>query len=298
MLALLKQLHPAPNRKSVLAVALFMGFVIALFLVVFQPFGLNTIPGSGSKLAILAGYGLITCGVVCFSGIVLPALLPAVYAAERWTLGKDLFFLGLLNFAGVALINFFYTSWAFGFPFSWNSFLFSLFATVSVGFLPFTILVLYRHNRLLQQNLQAAASINAHIPATGTREGAEEGAGPAAGTPAPVTLYAEGGGEKLVFEVSSFLYAESADNYIKVTVLENGAAKTAMVRQTLKHLEDLLHTNSKATRCHRSYVVNLAKVHHAEGNAQGLKLHIDGCEAVIPVSRGYVPQVRALLNGT
>ena len=296
MLALLKQLHPAPNRKSVLAVAMFMGFVIALFLVVFQPFGLNTIPGSGRKLAILAGYGLITCGVVCFSGIVLPGLLPTVYAAERWTLGKDLFLLGLLNFAWVALINFFYTSWAFGFPFSWNTFLFSLFATVSVGFLPFTILVLYRHNRLLKQNLQAAASINAHIPAAGTREGTEEDARPAAATAAPVILYADAGRENLIFEVSNFLYAESADNYIKVTVLENGAAKTTMVRQTLKHLEDLLRATGQVTRCHRSYVVNLAQVNHAEGNAQGLKLHIDGCEALVPVSRSYVPHVRALLN--
>lgn len=294
MLAQLRQLHPMPGRKSVFAVAMFMGLAIALFLIVFQPFGINTIPFSGRKLAILAGYGVITIGVVCLNGIVLPAAFPGMYATERWTLGKDILLLGLVNFAMVTLANFLYTSWAFGFDFTVGSLLFSLIATLSVGFLPFTILVLYRHNRLLQQNLQSAAIINAHIPAPDTAKKIPEAESPV--QEKVIILSAEGGGEGITFSADDLLYAESADNYIKVTTLVNGTAKTATIRQTLKHLEDLAETEKHIARCHRSFIVNMRKVTHAEGNAQGLRLEMEGCEAIVPVSRTYVSTIKSLLN--
>lgn len=295
MLAALKQLHPLPDRKSVFVVALLMGVVIGLFLIVLQPFGLESVPAGTRKTLILWGYGAITFAVVAYNGTVQPRLLPSLYSARRWTLGKDLFLLGFLNFAEVALVNFIYSSWAFHFPFSWGSLVFSMVATLSVGFLPFVILVLYRHNRLLQQNLGAATSINAHLPATEK---------PATGTTAAktaakndqTTLVPDGGGEALVFSPGELLYVESADNYIKVILTQNGTAKTTIVRQTLKHFEELTRHYPSLVRCHRSFLVNLEKVTNAEGNAQGLRLHLEHCTTLVPVSRSYVQAVKALLN--
>ncbi|MBX2907295.1 MAG: LytTR family transcriptional regulator [Taibaiella sp.] len=294
MLELLKQPHPLPGKKNVLLVALLMGAAVALFLIVFQPFGLATVPGSGKKVRLLMGYGLVTAIVVFFNGVLLPLFLPRLYAAERWTLGKDLFLLGLMNFTGVALVNFFYSALVFGFSMSLNSVGFSLFATLSVGFLPFTILVLYRHNRLLQQNLQSAAAINNQIPAQHNES--EKAGGNAWDEETVIVLNAEGGGEELRFRACDLLYAESADNYIKVTLLDNNTAKTTIIRQTLKQLEELAAAENKIVRCHRSFIVNMQKVAHAEGNAQGLKLQIEGCDAIVPVSRTYVPAIRSLLN--
>lgn len=294
MLAQLRQLHPVPNKKSVLVVALLMGLAIALFLIVFQPFGLAAVPAGSKKLAILGGYGLVTFAVVSFNGVLLPLMLPRLYAPERWTLGKDLFLLGLMNFAGITLLNFLYSAWAFGFSLSWQSIGFSLFATLSVGFLPFTILVLYRHNRLLQQNLQSAAVINAHIPDPNMVKGTADKESPV--QEKVIILSAEGGGEGITFSVDDLLYAESADNYIKITTLVNGTAKTATIRQTLKRLEDLAETEKHIARCHRSFIVNMRKVIHAEGNAQGLRLEMEGCEAIVPVSRTYVSTIKNLLN--
>lgn len=38
-------------------------------------------------------------------------------------------------------------------------------------------------------------------------------------------------------------------------------------------------------RCHRTYIVNLQKVKHISGNAQGYKLHLENIDTLIPVSR-------------
>lgn len=283
-----------PGPKSVFAIAMFMGLAIALFLIVFQPFGLNTIPNGVRKLAILAGYGAITTSVICLNGIVLPAVFPRMYAADRWTLGKDILLLGLVNFAMVTLVNFLYSSWIFAFDFTIGSLIFSLTATLSVGFLPFTILALYRHNSLLHQNLLSAAAINANIPTPHSAvEKVQEGGKVQEKV---IVLSAEGGGEALSFNVNELLYAESADNYIKVNTLVNKTVKTTIIRQTLKYLEELVAAEQYIARCHRSYIVNMQKVTHARGNAQGLRLEIEACETIIPVSRTYVSTIRNLLN--
>lgn len=294
MLSQLQQLHPLPDRKSVFAVAMFMGCAIALFLIVFQPFGIHTIPSSSRKLAILMGYGAITSTVICFNGIFLPAAFPRMYAADRWTLGKDILLLGLVNFAMVTLANFLYTSWAFAFAFTIGSLMFSLVATLSVGFLPFTILALYRHNSLLQQNLLSAAAINANIsPPHIIADIAPKDHN---SLRKQIVLLAEGGGEALSFHPEELLYAESADNYIKVTTLVDASVKMTIIRQTLKYLEDLMVAEKYIARCHRSYIVNMQKVTHASGNAQGLRLEIEGCETIVPVSRTYVSTIKSLLN--
>lgn len=295
MAPLLTQPHPLPGKRSMLTVAALMGLGIALFLIVFQPFGLHNWQAPG-KAATLAGYGAITFGVVALNGVLLPSLLPGIYRQDRWTLGRDLALFGLLNFATIALANLFYTSWAFGFALSWGRAAFSLFATLSVGFLPFLVLVLYRHNRLLQHNMRLAAAMNHALPmldATQPTAQSNHSSRPDADT---ITLQPDSGTAALTFSPADLVCAESADNYVRVTIAHGDTAKTTLVRQTLKHLEELVATrHSRVVRCHRSFLVNMDHVVRADGNAQGLKLHMHhSCEPV-PVSRSYVPAIRSLL---
>jgi DNA-binding LytR/AlgR family response regulator len=47
-------------------------------------------------------------------------------------------------------------------------------------------------------------------------------------------------------------------------------------------------------RCHKSYLVNLAKVNHVSGNAQGYKLHLKDVEDQIPVSRKLNEEIKEI----
>lgn len=58
-----------------------------------------------------------------------------------------------------------------------------------------------------------------------------------------------------------------------------------MLRSTLRRMEDALASWPQFFRCHRTYLVNLDKVAHVSGNAQGYRLHLEGLDDTIPVSR-------------
>jgi hypothetical protein len=298
-LKVLQQLHPFPTRTQMLATGGILGLCIFLFLQVFQPFGLSSLPGSWHKTMILAGYGVVTFGVVAINGTLLPTIFRRTYSPTTWTLLKDLLYFGVLNFLSVSVVNVFYTAWAFGYDVSANRLLFAIFSTFTVGLLPFAVLLLYRHNRLLRQNLQLAGEMNDQLPPvvsnpnttveTPTME--QE-----ATSTATITVRSDNGYEQLSFTPSDFLYAESADNYVKFCVLANGTPSTKMLRLTMKQAEEQLQNHSGVVRCHRSYLVNVHHVRHVEGNAQGLRLTMHNSDAEIPVARSAVSSIRALLH--
>ncbi|GAA4469313.1 LytTR family DNA-binding domain-containing protein [Nemorincola caseinilytica] len=289
----LGQLHPMPCKRDTLLVAAALGTVIALFLIIFEPFGLNTVPGGFRKTTILVGYGIITFAVVAVNGVLLPTLFPRFYDRTRWTLLKDMFFFGFLNFMTICVVNFLYSSCTFHFSLNWNRFLFSLFATFSVGFLPFVMLLLFRHNRLLRMNLRMAAEMNRHLP---LHTPVAQVTVAAAQASSYITIASDTAYDSISFAVGDLLYAESADNYIKVCYMDKGTARTAVIRQTLKTLEDKLTGTTRVVRCHRSFIVNLDKIAAVSGNAQGLKLSLHGTDVVIPVSRTSVAGIKQLLN--
>ncbi|RYD58409.1 MAG: LytTR family transcriptional regulator [Sphingobacteriales bacterium] len=288
----LKQLHPVPTSRNVLVAALGIGLLISGVLFVFQPFGLFLVENGAAKNAIIAGYGLITFLVIVIKGIVVPAFIPAIYRKEVWTFGKDLFYDGLLSFLIIGTCNLLYSVWVFNYELSWRGFLFFQLATLLVGFLPYTVLAMYKHIRLLQRNIQTATSLNA---------GLETYQEDHTNAPADdlLLIKAESGYDKLELSPSAFAYAESADNYIKVFYEEQGVLREKMIRFTLKKLEDLFGNHPGIVRCHRAYIINVQFVASFSGNAQGLKLEVRNSEGMlVPVSRAMVPAIRGLLNST
>ena len=53
----------------------------------------------------------------------------------------------------------------------------------------------------------------------------------------------------------------------------------------MKKAEEALEIWRCFFRCHRAYIINLDKVEHVEGNAQGYKVRLINTEESIPVSR-------------
>jgi hypothetical protein len=287
----LKQLHPVPTSSRVLKTALCIGLLICGILAIFQPFGLYMVPNSAAKNAVIAGYGLITFLVVIIKGIVVPAFVSAIYRRETWTFGRDLLYDGLLSFFIIGVCNQLYSVWAFGYPLNWKGFLFFQLATVLVGFMPYTVLSMYRHIRLLQRNIEAAISLN-----TGLEHYQEEPIGLSQANEM-ILIEAESGYDKLELSPSAFAYAESADNYIKVFYEEQGVLRLKMIRYTLKKLEEVFERYPGIVRCHRAYVINIDFVTSFSGNAQGLKLEVKNGNGIqVPVSRAMVATIRRLLN--
>ena len=68
--------------------------IIFLILYLLQPFGISRI--EGSRLAVVFGSALISAGASGVFVYLLPALFPAYYKEERWTLGRHLLSLLLM----------------------------------------------------------------------------------------------------------------------------------------------------------------------------------------------------------
>ena len=100
-----------------------------------------------------------------------------------------------------------------------------------------------------------------------------------------LTLQSENEKDKLSFPVEELLYIEAADNYVKIHFTGNEVLQHRVLRSSLKRREEMLATYSQVYRCHRAYMVNLNKLVHISGNAQGYKLHLAGIDEPIPVSR-------------
>ena len=48
-------------------------------------------------------------------------------------------------------------------------------------------------------------------------------------------------------------------------------------------------------QCHRSFVVNVNNITSAKGNSNGYQLRLGNSYTTIPVSRQYVPQLKAFI---
>lgn len=271
MLRLLLQPFPFSTRTSRrLRTALGFGLFVFLFLFIFRPFGLNYLKNGPLALAAFL-YGLVCSTVLLSWFLLLPLVFPRIFRESSWTVWKEICHTLVCTLA-VCCGNIVFTHFYFHVAFSGGLVLDFLWRTFSVAILPIVLMVLLRQIRLMRTFSRQASELDRQLSAR------DNDPGPAAPPPP------DGLGE--------FLYAEAADNYVKV--FYQGEQK--LIRSSLKQLEEELREHVRVFRCHRTYLVNLDKIVHISGNAQGYKLHIEGVEPVIPVSRSLNGEVARLVT--
>lgn len=110
-----------------------------------------------------------------------------------------------------------------------------------------------------------------------------------------VSIHDNKGNIKLSLRIMDILYAVSEDNYVKVFYEQDGVVHNSMIRTTAKNIEDDLE--GLITRCHRSYLINIARVKFFNNDRDNLYVILDQ-EGVnpIPVSRSYRDTIAALLS--
>ncbi len=298
MIRLLRQPYPVeePASRAWLRAALVGGFV-GLFLLTFQPFGLDQWP-TPHKAVKLLGFGMVSFALTAFNFLVWPRLFPQVFREDTWTVGKAILFI-TANILLIAVGNRLYLAWLadsmLGLPDLGSMVL----ITFLVGIFPTAGAVIASYIIRLRRYVRQAADLPVY--AGGPTEpssfapliGSDESLRVTASLPAAtvVTLTADNEKDQITVDRSDLLYIESSDNYCTIVYLKNGQPVRPLLRSSLSRLEgqiDQPHpVRNPFVRCHRSYVVNLDWVERVTGNAQGYKLHLFGGQFQVPVARKY-----------
>lgn len=272
---------PYPLTKSTASTFSFIigsGVFVALFLIIFQPFGTREFQ-SETKYLFLAGYGVVI-SLMIWLGIKLPPMVfPRLFEEERWTVGKHILFSTLI-FAFVFFVCYIYKDLALGNSISWRGFFGFFPFALSIAVFPIAGLIIGDYVLQLKHYTKLAATANNRLAHQEPKVNLSK-----------ITLPDENGKPVLELLPTQLLYLQAADNYVEVFHLENAATpRRTILRNSLSALETM-PGNDSLFRCHRSYLVNLSLVERVSGNAQGYRLHFAGLEASVPVARGRSAEV-------
>ncbi len=263
---------PWDQVKEAASVGLLI-FVILFFL---QPFGTSNIP-TYEALRITLSFGVLTF-VVCISyNLFLIKVLGFQYDKPTWTFIKWIIStLILILFISVA--NFLFMSFQLGFlGFGWKQFLYQVYMTFVIGIFPlvfFGTITMLRKDRYFNK---VAKDLTHH-----QHEEIEA---------LTINILIDSQEASLELSVEDILYVEAMQNYATVYLAEG---RSEVIRATLKSLENQLSEHG-IIRTHRSYLVNKRNIEKVSGNAQGLKLSLSHSDAIVPVSRSYIPAVRTAI---
>jgi len=291
------------SPKSHLKTALGFGLFIMIFLLVFKPFGLVAFPMS-RLVFISIMYGLITFGCIFLTLITLPVFFPQFFKEDEWTTGKQIVHTTAVIVL-VGLANYLISPFLVDTSYSLRDMLWFQGITLAIALLPVTIFTLLKQNSLLKKFEQQAVLLEKKLKEKLDTEKKQEP--PALPSEKKnewpsIELTGDYQGEKIVLLPEDLYFITAANNYIKVYFNKNtrlpvhagadvtgvtgqGKPSYSIIRMTVKKAEEALEAWPCFFRCHRAYIINLDKVEHVEGNAQGYKIRLSNTEESIPVSR-------------
>lgn len=283
----LKQPYPYYDKPWVIIAVC---FVLVLFIMaVFEPFKFEL--SHPSHILLLIGYLIIFFVETSIVFIFFPKIFPHFYNPDTWTVDKNLLnYLMVLFLLGISVA--FYNLWVlpryYDYPISdpLPFIIKDIFSTIAVGILPFTVITFIVQNRALKQNLAKSTELN-HV--LGERKQMETSGD------AQITLR---GATKDVVTVcpENILYIEVSGNYVDIFHTEGDKIRHKLLRSTIRQMEDELTDYPAFIRCHRAFIVNVNRIRHVSGNAQGYKLSLQGTNEQIPVSRTYMKNLKDSLT--
>ncbi|WP_304516714.1 LytR/AlgR family response regulator transcription factor [Cecembia rubra] len=197
---------------------------------------------------------------------------------DSWTVGKEIGLIGLMLLM-IGVCQFLTRDLIYDNPDNWSLryLLEEIRNTFLVGILFVIILVPINYLRLLKAHLITAQSINAQSLQVQTPESSSV-----------ISIITQQKSDDFEMDITRFLYAKADGNYLEFFLESEATASKLIKRMTLKELEQQLEPFPAFLKTHRSYLVNLQKVIHVKGNAQGYFLQLKGVNEEVPVSRGMI----------
>ncbi|RLD23006.1 MAG: hypothetical protein DRI71_06445 [Bacteroidetes bacterium] len=268
------------SLRDTVLISLTAGSIVTIFLIIFQPFSIDTI--HASIYLYLSGFGLITTVVIALSFILLPYILPIFINHDHWTIGKNI----LLVFFVLIVIsscNFIYGQFIVSSVYSdplveseRTGLLSWIFMTFTVGIFPVFFIIYFAERQLLKRNQRIASEINEgmHKPSDSRSE-------------LSITLELSKS-NSLEIKISQLVCVRvEGGNYATVYWQDDLDTHKELLRITLLDFLEKVGSTDSIVRCHKSHVVNLDKVGNVRGNARSLVLELEGVDFEIPVSRSF-----------
>ena len=263
------------EKSNIVATILFTAFFALLFLNLYKPFGVMTGFEVSGPTLFLYSSGVILAGVlvVAISRIIM-------YHTVRRGLKLRIWQYLVWVAAEIAAMSLFFTFFEIVILHDERSFADlaarSVQNTSLTLLLPYAILWLYfswRDSKLRLSEISEQPELS--------------------GQKLMIALRDKKGVLRMSLKLSDIIYMQGSDNYITVWYQAQNKLSKFMLRNTLRAMEDELKEES-VIRCHRSYLVNIAKVKLIRREKEGLLLELDSTPAcTVPVSRTYMHEVLA-----
>ncbi|WP_394746970.1 LytR/AlgR family response regulator transcription factor [Spongiimicrobium salis] len=265
------------TKKQKWGIILSVTLFIPVFLLVFQPFGVNNYdPTHKIRWDFLwasVGFGLIGGFTLCLSEFLI-----APYLFRKKTRGTLLLNTLLTIVLGATTIYIYYNILGHFHDWAWSSYLgfirdVGLMSSIPIGaaFLFF----LYRNTKDTYEDLLRKSESGISKKRM-------------------IVLMSDNGKESISFPLHELRYMEAQDNYVAVFYMMNGHLQKQLLRTTMKTLASKLEAEA-VVRCHRSYMVHLDAVIKAKGEGHQQKLYLSNISSPIPVSRSYNPLVKQMM---
>jgi hypothetical protein len=266
-----------PKREAwvMLIIALF----VAGFLYFFRPFGLSDYPGDPWWIALLFGGVTYVAGFGYF--LFTTYVLKIRQDLPSWKFWKWIIYIVFLILF-VAIGNFLMINYLAG----WDGLTISVFTrfvinTAAIGIFPVAVSGMFSVIRNERYYRKKASTLLVPNEPTHEHDSSKE-------TLVIPSIY----NERFEVKAEHVFFIEAEENYVGVYYkVDSEPARKELIRNTFASIDEFL-PDDLFLKCHRSYIVNLARIHDVSGNAQGLTLSFKEISETVPVSRSHIEALK------
>lgn len=266
------------SRKFKFTLAFLSSVFIYLFLIFFQPFGVNNYQ-SNENISWELAMGIIWIIPIVFFTITINefVLRPKLNLNKKNILLIPWFIYYLISIGTSSFLLYNYLGDFHDFSFS--SYVKHIFEISTVFIFPFFgTLFFYNYSRITKDYAETLSVSN------NLSELKEV-----------LLLKGDYKKDQIALRLNAIIYIESLDNYLGITFLENDQIKKHLVRSTLSKMAGLIN-NELFVQCNRSIIINLFHFESIKKNTPGLVLKLKSVENPIKISKSKTSNVLELVE--
>lgn len=246
-----------------------------VYLILFQPFGINTLPVI-EKIIIIAIYASF---LILLSLLTLPMIYKySIYFGKIKLINKYL----IISISNIILLTVFI--WLFYGLQIKEHLTFNLLIEVALNIVIVSIppaIIAF----LLSEQMIYAQYIEKFTSEDGNKSDKNDE------PDFKLIIATDNVSETIEIAKSKFICVEANDNYSAVYYEKNGKIQKDLYRITLKKIETSLIIHEEFIRCHKSYIVNVNHLEKITGNSQKYKMKLMNLDFEIPISRNFPSQI-------